>query len=511
MALFESILILMLLAVLSLQISRRLAIPYPSMLAVAGLAVAALPWAPRISIDPHLVLALFIAPAILDAAFDFPPRAIRHYWLPLFALVVVAVLLTTIAVAWLGVVYAGLPVAAAVALGAIVAPSDAAVAAAILDRPTLPRSTVIVLKGESLLNDAVALLLFSVALRINSTGEDLYQAAPNLALAIPGGVLLGVGAGRVAIAIMRFLTGTLGQILFQFAVTYGTWIIADRFGLSAILAVVAAAMTIARHTDEQPARDRVHSNVVWNVVVFVLNVLAFLFVGIQARASAAALGSGQLWHAIGFALVVLVTVVVVRIAWVMLYNRLAQPIYRWLGYGTAPTIKQAIVASWCGMRGMITLAAALALPDSFPQRDLVVLSALTVVLGTLVIQGITLEPLIRYLRFPPDTSRNDERARVRLQLAEAAAAELDGRDDAAARLLRDELELERTCDLRSTPELVGPVDALRLTAIRAKRAALSRMRRERLVSEDVFRAFEQELDLSEVAASRQELFDLANN
>jgi CPA1 family monovalent cation:H+ antiporter len=133
------------------------------------------------------------------------------------------------------------------------------------------------------------------------------------------------------------------------------------------------------------------------------------------------------------------------------------------------------------------------------------------VLGTLVIQGVTLEPLIRYLRFPPDTSRNEERARVRLQLAEAAAAELDGRDDAAARLLRDELELERTCDPRSTPELVGPVDALRLTAIRSKRAALWRMRRERLVSEDVFRAFEQELDLSEVAASRQELFDLANN
>ena len=134
MALFESVLMLMLLAVILLQVSRRLTIPYPTMLAMAGVAVAALPWAPNIAIDPHLVMALFIAPALLDAAYDFPLRAIRRYWMPLLALAVMAVLLTTAAVAWAAVALAGLPLAAAVALGAIVSPPDAAAATAMLGR-----------------------------------------------------------------------------------------------------------------------------------------------------------------------------------------------------------------------------------------------------------------------------------------------------------------------------------------------------------------------------------------
>ena len=147
MPLFESVLTLLLLAILLLQVSRRLRIPYPTMLAGAGLCVAAMPWTPDVSLDPHLVLVLFIAPAILDAAFEFPMRAIRRYWAPLFALAVVAVLLTTAAVAWAGIVFAGMPIAAAIALGAIVSPPDAAAAAAMLSRPSMPRSTVTVLKG----------------------------------------------------------------------------------------------------------------------------------------------------------------------------------------------------------------------------------------------------------------------------------------------------------------------------------------------------------------------------
>jgi CPA1 family monovalent cation:H+ antiporter len=511
-ALFESVLTLLLLAVLLLQVSRRLSIPYPTMLAVAGLAVAALPWAPKISIEPHLVLALFIAPAILDAAFEFPPRAIRRYWVPLFALAVVAVLLTTAAVAWVGMHVAGLPIAAALALGAIDAPPDAAAAAAMRNRPSLPRSTVTVLKGESLLNDAVALFLFSIALRMNAMGEEAtYQVLPQLAFAIPGGVLLGIVTSRVAILAMPYLAGTLGGILFQFIVTFGTWILAEWLGASAILALVAAAMTVSRRITQQTARDRVHSNAVWSVVVFVLNVLAFLFVGLQARTIILAHDAGELRSAMGFALLVLAVVVVVRIVWVMLYNRLAQPLYRRRGYGPGPSIKQGIVASWCGMRGMVTLAAALALPDAFPQRDLILLAALTVVIGTLVIQGITLGPLIRLLRFPPDSSRSDELERARHELAKVAETALDGRDDEAARALRSELEAERIPDHEAHHESIGPVDALRLETIRAQRKALERMRHDGVIEDDTFHALEQELDLSEVAASRRERFELVDS
>ncbi|QBB69020.1 sodium:proton antiporter [Pseudolysobacter antarcticus] len=510
MALFQSVLMLMLLAILSLQVSRRLRIPYPTMLAVAGLGVAMLPSAPTIAIEPRLVMALFIAPAILDAAYDFPPRAIRRHWLPLFALAVIAVLLTTAAVAWVGIVYAGLPLAAAIALGAIVAPPDAAAAAAMLDRPDLPRSTVTVLKGESLLNDAVALFVFSVALHMGTMDSDAQRAIPQLALAIPGGLLLGMAMGRLATITMPLLAGTMGGILFSFVITFGTWILADQLGLSAILAMVAAAMTVARRSDRQAARDRIHSYAVWDLMVFVLNVLAFLFVGLQARAIVQTLDDSELHHAIGFAALVFATVVGVRILWVMLYNRLVQPVYRWLGYGAGPTLKQGIVASWCGMRGMVTLAAALALPETFPQRGLVVLSALAVVLGTLIVQGITLGPLIRLLRFPIETTQRDELERARLALTAVAEAEFDKAGDAAAALLREELRLEQIALQSPYRQSENPVDTLRLSTIRTQRAALWRMLRDNVIDDETYDVLERELDLGELAASRRQPFDLVD-
>jgi Na+/H+ antiporter len=509
-ALFQSVLMLLMLAVLLLRASRHLRIPYPTMLAMAGLAVATLPLAPDISIDPHLALVLFIAPAILDAAFDLPLRAIRRYWLPLVALAAVAVLVTTAAVAWAGVAFAGLPIAAAVALGAIVSPPDAAAAAAMLNRPGLPHTTVMVLKGESLLNDAVALFIFGVAMRISASGGEVYHALPQLALAIPGGVILGIVAGRVATFALPFLTGTLGGILFQFIVTFSTWIVAEHLGCSAILAVVAAAMTSAQHDGQQSARDRLHSNAVWSVVVFVLNVLAFLFVGLEARSIVRGLSGEELRHAASFAVLVLAIVIAVRIVWVMLYNRLAQPLYRWLNYGPGPSIKQGVVASWCGMRGMVTLAAALALPTSFPQRGLVVLSALTVVLGTLVLQGITLEPLIRLLKFPKDASRDEEILRARTLLANAAMDALGDRDDDIAQVIRHELQTDLSGSYMAGRDLEG-IDALRIDLIRTERETLRRMRREGSIDEGVFRALEQELDLREVTAMRRKSFELIDN
>jgi monovalent cation/hydrogen antiporter len=511
MALFQSILTLLMLSVLLLQASRRLHIPYPTMLAVAGVLVAALPWAAALSFDPGLALALFIAPAILNSAFDFPLRAIRTYWLPLLALAVVAVLVTTAAVAWAGVALAGLPLAAAVVLGAIVSPPDAAAAAAMLNRPDLPRSTATVLKGESLLNDAVALLIFGVALDVATDGGPVAHALPRLALAIPGGLLVGFLAGQLAIFVMKFLIGTLGGILFQFLVTFATWIVADRLGVSPILAVVAAAMTVAQRDGNMAALDRIHSNAVWVVVVFVLNVVAFLFVGLEARDIVRSLPAEQLRHDLRFAGIVLAIVIGVRIVLVMTYNRAIQRlIRRFRPGGGGPSLKQGIVASWCGMRGMVTLAAALALPPQFPQRAMVVLSALAVVLGTLVLQGATLEPLIRLLKFSEDGAHEEEKARVRVLLTESALAALQGRDDEIARQLRFEFELD-LADHRAAGRRPGRLDGLRVSAIAVQRELLRRMRHECLVEDEVYRALEQELDLHELASTRKLQLELIDS
>jgi len=508
MALFESTLTLLLAAIALLQVSRRFAIPYPTMLALAGVVVAALPWAPNIGIDPRLALALFIAPALLDAAYDLPPRAIRRNWAPLLALAAIAVLLTTAAVAWAGVALAGLPLAAAIALGAIVAPPDAAAATAMLDRFALPRRTVTILKGEGLLNDAVALLIFSAAVSATAA-QSLSGILPALALAVPGGLLLGILIGKVYLVLAARLAGTLGGTLFQFVATFGAWLIADRLRVSAILTVAAYAMTIARYIPErQSPRDRVLSYSVWEVAIFLLNVLAFLLTGMQARAIVMRLDPGQAGRALGFAAVVLVIVIVVRLAWVMTYNWAARRVSLMRGGPASPTAAQGLLVSWCGMRGLITLATALALPQSFPSRDLIVLSALAVVLGTLILQGLTLGPLIRRLHFQPDSSLANEIASARVALLDAAGASLDGCEDDGAARFRADLAAERAVAVDGLhPRAVMGIHELRRRAITAKRRKLADLRRNGQIEDDVFHMLEQELDWAELAASPPDRFE----
>src|ERR1700753_73431 len=272
MQLFEITLALLTIAVVLLQLARRLQVPYPSMLALVGGCVAVLPFAPHLGIHPQLALALFVAPAVVDSAFDLPPRELLRNWVPLVSLAVVLVLLTTAAVAWAGVARAGLPVAAAIALGAIVAPPDAAAASAVLRQFALPRRTLSILQGESLLNDAVALLGFGFAVSAAiAPGSAWHTLAPRLLVAVPGGALLCILAAQCVIHVFPRMAGTLTAIIAQFLITYGTWILAERLQLSPIVAEVALAAVVARYMPARTsARDRVNTNAVWSTVVFVL-------------------------------------------------------------------------------------------------------------------------------------------------------------------------------------------------------------------------------------------------
>jgi len=512
MAFFESLLTLLLVAIVFLQPSRRLIIPYPTMLAVAGLLVATLPWAPTISIDPQLALALFIAPALFDAAYDLPPRALRENWVPLISLAAIAVMLTTAAVAFLGVAMAGLPLAAAVALGAIVAPPDAAAASAMLSRFALPRRTFAVLKGESLLNDAVALLIFGAAVAFAAGGDAASGVIPELALAAPGGLVLGIALGFLYIFIAPRLAGTLGGSLFEFVATFGTWVIAERLHLSAVLAIVAYAMVIARYMPErQTARNRIHSYSVWEATIFMFNVLAFLLMGMQARETIQQLYPNNLGFAFAFAASVLLVVVLVRLGWVMLYNRVITYLARRkLVSQEPPTVGMSLVAGWCGMRGLLTLATAMALPADFPSRDLIVFAALTVVLGTLIIQGLTLGPLIRMLKFDNDESMREGITNTRMLLLDTALADLDTLEPSGeVETLRAIYEGDRKLTANGIhPREKSELDSLRRRSIKAKRAKLAELRRAGSIDDDVFHALEQELDWAEMAASPSARFEI---
>jgi NhaP-type Na+/H+ or K+/H+ antiporter len=261
MTFFESLLVLLLCAIVLLQVARRLALPYPAMLAGAGVIVALIPGAPTIPIEPSTYLALFIAPALVDAAYDFPPGATRRFLAPLITFAVVAVILTTGVVAWIASAFLGLPLAAGVALGAIVAPPDAAAATAVLRNFSIPRSTDAVLKGESLFNDATALLLFSGALTLLASGGLRLGVGLRLGFAVPGGVLLGIACAYLVRFVNPLVKDTLGGNLLQFVLSYLVWIVADHLHLSAVLCVIAFAMTLARNTyaSSFDARMRVHS------------------------------------------------------------------------------------------------------------------------------------------------------------------------------------------------------------------------------------------------------------
>src|SRR6266403_187935 len=474
MALFEWTLALLLGAVILTGVARRVGIPYPSLLAITGAALAFAPAGPEIQIEPSLALALFVAPVLLDAAFDTSPRDLRRNVIPLASLVVVAVGLTTVAVAWVGWRLGGLPIAAAVALGAIVAPPDAAAAAVVLGQLRLPRRILHVLQGESLLNDATALLVYRIAVGAAVGTVTLGHAGPIIALMAVGSPIAGWLLARLYLLGTARVRDAASSTVLTFVGTFGVWLLAERVGLSPIITMVTYAMALAREAPRRvPARNRVSTYSVWETAVFVLNVLAFVIMGLQARPILNRLSRESLSHALLVSGAVLATVIVVRIAYVMAYNTVARLKNRWFG-----------------------------VPSGFPGRDLIVLSAFCVVLGTLVIQGFTLRPLLDRLGFETDDAVEREISRGRLGIMQAALDALAGeRSPAAAAVREGYLAAREVAASAEEPQGATEHDRLRLRAITAQRLTLHRLREEGAIGDEAFHRLEEEVDWAELDAA----------
>ncbi|QKC81873.1 sodium:proton antiporter [Mesorhizobium sp. NZP2077] len=506
MALFELTLILLLTAVALTALSRRLEIPYPSLLALAGVGIAFVPGAPMIEIDPELALALFIAPVLLDAAYDTSLRDLKRYRLSLLLLALGAVVFTTVVVAFVGWKMAGLPIAAAIALGAIVAPPDAVAASAVLGQFKVPHRITAILQGESLLNDATALLIYRLAVSAALGSIMLSNAIPTILLSTIGSLIAGYVLGRLSLLTLARIEDAASSTVVQFAGTFGVWILADKLGLSAIITIVVYAMTLARRAPRLvSARRRVSTYSVWESAVFVLNVLAFVLMGLQARSIVGRLsGEGQ-GQAFLFAATVLVVVIVARLVWVASYVAIIRWFSRFGGEDVrrdAPTLGGAVLVGWCGMRGLVTLVVAIALPAGFPGRDPIVLAAFAVVLGTLVLQGMTLKPLLRILNFPRDTTVDREVAQARVAVMQAALDVLSRKTSAAAAVVREQYEAQRV--IAENPEdaqAATEYDRLRLYAINRQRDTLEELRRNGTIGDEAYHRLEEEIDWAELAAS----------
>ncbi|MBL6454007.1 sodium:proton antiporter [Belnapia sp. T6] len=496
MLIFETVIGLLLAGALLAVLAKRLQAPYPALLALAGTAGALVPGLPQINLDPDLALALFVAPTLLDAAYDASPRDLRANWLPVTGLVLVCVLCTAFAVAavarW---VEPGLPWAAAIALGAIVAPPDASAAAAVLRQLRPPHRVLVILEGESLLNDATALLLFRVAVgAAMGAAVSGWEVVPMLLLTCGGGALLGIGAAWLWFKLEANRQDISIAVLVQFLGTFAVWLLAERLGVSAIITMVAYAMTIARFAPlRMDGRARIASYAVWDVAVFVLNILAFILIGLQLRGILERLDGGG-WRDAGFAAAACAVVILVRFAWVMGYAVVAR-IGRKPGEG--PSLRGSLVVGWCGMRGIVTLAAALALPAEFPFRDLILLTAFAVTLVTLVLQGLTLRWLLERLRLPDDGDVEREVALARRATAEAALATLRQAPPGRAAAV-----LERDYVARLRPAEGGAEDlaVLQRRAVAAQRRVLASLRSHGTIGDDAFHVIEEEIDLLDLTA-----------
>ncbi|MGH7962176.1 MAG: Na+/H+ antiporter [Candidatus Binatia bacterium] len=515
--------ILLLIAVLALTaVARKLVIPYPILLVIGGLILGLIPGLPTIHLHPDLVFLVFLPPILWAAAYFTSWRDFRANLRPITLHAVGLVLVTTAAVA--AVVHTALPGlswAGAIALGAIVSPPDAVSATAVGKRLHLPHRVLTILEGESLVNDATALVLYRVAIAAAISGTF---ALSNTLLDFVLAATVGIGVGLAVGGATRWALGLTQDSFSEIAITllapYIAWVVAERTHASAVLACVAGGLYLRHYFSAVVAPvTRIQALAVWNLLVFVLNGIIFILIGLQLGALRDAVPSGEFGPLILIGVLVSVTAIIIRLLWV--------PVAAWVPRFLSPALRardpmppwpNLFIIGWTGMRGIVSLAGALALPltsaagTPFPFRAELILITFMVILVTLVLQGLSLPPLIRALRLPADHSFEHEERQAREQAASAALARLDevAREDWS---VPDHIEQMRvhydrragTLEAECTPEAAEAFRRLRHEALTAERLAVINLRNDGVISDEVLHRLEYELDVEALRLGTGEL------
>ena len=459
-----------------------------------------------IEIDPELALALFIAPVLLDAAYDTSLRDLSATGCRWCCWRLAPSSSPLSSVAFVGWKMAGLPIAAAIALGAIVAPPDAVAASAVLGQFKVPHRITAILQGESLLNDATALLIYRLAVSAALGSIMLSNAIPTILLSTIGSVIAGYLLGRFSLLTLARIEDAASSTVVQFAGTFGVWILADRLGLSAIITIVVYAMTMARRAPRHmSARRRVSAYSVWESAVFVLNVLAFVLMGLQARSIVGRLsGEGQ-GKAFLFAATVLVVVIVARLVWVASYVA----IIRWFSRFGGEERKARCADIWrCRARRLVRHAGAgdaggghcPAGRLSRPRSDRA--CRLRCRSGHAGAAGDDAEAVAAHTQFRPGQTVDLEVAQARVAIMQAALDVLSRKTSAAAAVVREQYEAQRM--IAENPEdaqAATEYDRLRLYAINRQRDTLEELRRNGTIGDEAYHRLEEEIDWAELAAS----------
>jgi len=410
-------------------IADRLRIAYPILLVIAGIGVALIPVHHRIELQPDLVLLVFLPPLIYDASLDTSARELRAHLRPILLLAVGLVLATMVSVAVvIHSLVGGMSWAVAFALGAIVSPPDSVAATQIAGKLGLPRRLVTILGGEGLMNDATALTAYQVAVAAVGSAFTVLDVFGKFAFAVVAGLAIGIAVGWIGSRMLRLTETPVIENTMLLILPFAAYLPADKAGASGVLAVVATGLYFGRYgSGSLTAAARVQQRQIWDLVVFLLTGMSFLLIGLELRPILDSLTNRESGSLVIEGLAVVGIVVAVRMAWMFAATALPGGQRLFGAPLSGRSWRETTVVGWAGMRGAVSLAASLALPQSFPHRDLLVFLTFAVIVATLVGQGLTLPPLIRRLGL---VTRDEQDmvlvAEARRRLTVGALSHLDG-------------------------------------------------------------------------------------
>ena len=497
------------------EIARRAGVPFPSLFVIGGAALGFIPGLPRIALEPELVLLVFLPPLLFSAAFETPLRDLHQNVAPIARLSIGLVLFTMVIVAVVGHwAVPGLGWTGAFTLGAIVAPTDALAATSVFRRLGTPRIIVTLVEGEALLNDATALVAYRAAVAATISGTFvLIDGLGGFAVAASGGIAMGVAIGFVTSKILRRIDDPPVEVAISLIVPFAAYLPADRLGLSGVLAAVSAGLIIGRRlASVLTPGSRVLWLSTWKMIGFVLNGFVFVLIGFQLPDILGGLGTTSVAEATGLVVLVSLVVIVGRFVWVfassLLPNSPRQVVAR---RDPRLAARLTFVVAWSGLRGAVSLAAALALPESFPERNLILLLTFGVILATLVGQGLTLPFVVRWARWDGNELDGDEATLARSTAYQAGLEEVararplwPGHQPLLDRLesgLRDRGQHLATEDPAETEERRQERvehEEIQRGVIAAERSAVIELRDSGQINDATLRLIEHELDLEEL-------------
>lgn len=502
-------------------LSRKLPIPYPIFLVLGGLALTLIPGLPQVRLNPDLAFFFFLPPLLYPAALFTSWRDFRANLRPISLLAVGLVLFTTTAVGFLAHYFVeGLPLAAGFVLGAIISPPDAIAATAIAGRLPVPRRIITVLEGESLVNDATALVAFRFAVAAAATGTfSLGHATVQFFYVGIGGIAIGLTVGWIFSHILKPIEDPPIEITLSLLTPFTAYLGAEQLQVSGVLAVVAAGLYHGWRIPEfTSSRTRLQAGPVWEMIEFLLNGFIFLLIGLQLPEVLRRLSGRSISQLLWYATAISLAVIIIRVLWVFPASYLPRFLFKSIRRRDPyPPWQHVAVVAWTGIRGVVSLAAALALPiatDSgapFPGRDLILFLTFVVILVTLVVQGLSLPPIIRWLGVKDDGAAEKEESQARLKANQAALARLDEianseqlNPDTVTRL-RVEYE-DRIRQLESAEPAQGQnrrglfsseYDRLAHETLRTERRIIVQLRNEGIINDEVLRKIQRDVDLAE--------------